>query len=158
VAARLFLRGRQGSLAARARRIAVGAVLLGFPLVAGQAWAYLDYYVTRELRAQEIIDALEVHLERETLYPDSLEELVEAGDLDAIPEPEVGFDLLYDGQFDYRSFGSSYLMEFPAPRWVQCAYTPAAVYDEDEEEEYEDEDEEDLAASWSCPSRPPELW
>ena len=43
-------------------------------------------------------------------------------------------------------------------RWVQCAYTPAAVYDEDEEEEYEDEDEEDLAASWSCPSRPPELW
>lgn len=157
-AARLFLRGRQESLALRARRIAVGAILLGFPLVAGQAWAYLDYYVTREFRAREIIDALEAHRERETLYPDSLEELVEAGDLDAIPEPEVGFDLLYDGRFEYQSFGSSYLMEFPAPRWVQCAYTPAAVYDEDEAEEYEDETEEDLGESWSCPSRPPELW
>ena len=45
-------------------------------------------------------------------------------------------------------------MEFPAPRWVQCAYVPAAVYEEYEEEEYED----DLGESWSCPSRPPELW
>ena len=156
-AARLFLRGRPERLAPRARRIAAGAVLLGFPLVAGQAWAYLDYYVTREFRAREIIDALEVHLERETLYPDSLEELVEAGDLDAIPEPEVGFDFLYDGQFKYQSFDStSYLLDFSAPRWVQCAYTPAAVYEEDEAEEYEDE--EDLGESWSCPSRPPELW
>lgn len=148
-------------LASRARRISVGAVLLGIPLVAGQAWAYLDYYLTREFHARKIIDALEAHLERETLYPDALEDLLAAGDLESIPEPSIGFEFLYDGEFDYQSFGTSYLIQFPAPRWVQCAYTPAAVYEEYEDEEYEDDGEfggEDLGESWSCPSRPPELW
>jgi hypothetical protein len=160
-AATLFVRGRRDLLAARARRIAVGAALVGAPLLAGQAWAQLDYYVTREVRARRIIDALEVHLERETLYPDTLDELVAAGDLDRIPEPAIGFDALYDGRFEYQGFGTSYLLEFPAPRWVQCAYTPAVVYEEGEEEEYEGDGEfgaADLLESWSCPSRPPELW
>jgi hypothetical protein len=145
---------------ARARRIGVGAALLGIPLVVGQAWAYLDYYRTREVRAREIIDALASYLDRESLYPDELDELVAAGDLEEIPEPAIGFDFLYDGHFDYQSFGTSYLMEFPAPRWVQCAYTPAALYEEYEDEDLEAEDltEEELGESWSCPSRPPELW
>ena len=60
--------------------------------------------------------------------------------------------------FEYQGFGMSYLIQFPAPRWVQCAYTPAPVYEEYEEEEYEDLEEEDLEESWSCPSHPPELW
>lgn len=147
-------------LRARARRIGTGAALLALPLVVGQAWAYLDYYVTREIRARAIIDALTAYLERESLYPDDLSELVAAGDLPEIPKPAIGFDFLYDGRFDYQSFGTSYLMEFPAPRWVQCAYTPAALYEEYEDEDLEEEDltEEDLAESWSCPSRPPELW
>ncbi|MGH0031779.1 MAG: hypothetical protein ACQGVC_18480 [Myxococcota bacterium] len=150
---------RTPALADRARRIAVGAALVGIPLVAGQAWAYLDYYVTREVRARAIIDALSAHLERESLYPDDLDTLVHAGDLDEIPEPAIGFSFLYDGRFDYQSFGTSYLMEFPAPRWVQCAYTPAALYAEYEDEEYEEEfEEEELGESWSCPRRPPELW
>jgi hypothetical protein len=160
LAATLGLRGRTGALAWRGRRIVVGALLLGIPLVAGQSWAYLDYYVTREFRAREIIDALQAHLERETLYPDSLEELVDAGDLAAVPVPSIGFGCLYDGEFEYQSFGTSYLMQFPAPRWVQCAYTPALVYEEYEDEEYPDGElgEEDLGESWSCPSTPPELW
>jgi hypothetical protein len=147
-------------LLGRARRIGVGAALLGIPLVAGQAWAYLDYYVAREVRARAIIDALSSYLERESLYPDDLTELVSAGDIEEIPSPAIGFDFLYDGTFDYQSFGTSYLMEFPAPRWVQCAYTPAAMYGEYTDEELEEEEltEEDLGESWSCPSRPPELW
>lgn len=155
LAATLRLHGPD-ALRARARHIAVGAVLLTAPLLAGQAWAYLDYYVTREVRAREIIDALQAYLERESLYPDSLEALVAAGDLETIPRPSIGFDFLYDGEFDYQSFGTSFLMQFPAPRWVQCAYTPAPVYDEDELEELEED--EQLGESWSCPSRPPELW
>jgi hypothetical protein len=160
-AATLFVRGRDDLRAARARRIGVGALLVGVPLAAGQAWAQLDYYVTREVYAGRIIDALEAYLARETLYPDTLDELVAAGDLDAIPEPAIGFDALYDGRFEYQGFGTSYLLEFPAPRWVQCAYTPAIVYEEGEEEEYEGDGEfaaEDLLESWSCPSQPPELW
>lgn len=149
------------ALARRARHIAVGAALLGVPLLAGQAWAYLDYYVTREIRAQTILDALAAYNERETLYPDTLEELVEAGDLEAIPEPDIGFDVFYDGEFRYQNFGTSFLIEFPAPRWVQCAYTPPYEYEDDEEEEefYDDEDLTDEDGEpWSCPSRPPELW
>lgn len=148
---------RKPALRARAKRIGVGAALLALPLMVGQAWAYLDYYVTREVRARAIIDALAAYLERESLYPDDLDALVSAGDLPAIPEPAIGFGFLYDGSFEYQSFGSSYLIEFPATRWVQCAYTPAPDYGEYEDEE-DDEAGEALEESWSCPSRPPELW
>lgn len=152
------------ALSARAQRLLVGAALVGVPLVSGQAWAYLDYYVTREVRAREIIDALEAYLERETLYPDTLAELVAAEDLEAIPVPFIGFDFLYDGNFRFQNFGTSFILEFPAPRWVECAYTPP--YDEeegeDDPEEYADGDglgiADDLDEAWSCPSRPPELW
>jgi hypothetical protein len=114
----------------RARRLAVGAALVAIPLVSGQALARYDYYVTREVRARELIDALDTYLEREEIYPDELEELVAAGDLIEIPEPSIGFGFLYDDAFRYRSFGTSFILEFPAPRWVECAYTPP----------YEDED------------------
>lgn len=155
-AAALAARDRRRVLPRRARHLAAGAALVGIPLVAGQAWAYLDYYVARHVQAQRIIDGLQAYRERESLYPDSLEELVEAGLLDEVPEPAIGFDLLYDGEFRYQSFGTSFLLEFPAPRWVQCAYTPAAALEDFEDEA--DLDEEGLGESWSCPSRPPELW
>jgi hypothetical protein len=65
----------------------------------------------------------------------------------------------------YQNFGINYLLEFSAPRWVQCAYNPPYLDEEDgEEEEFEDEeipseeDEDGLPGSWSCPSKPPELW
>jgi len=141
------------ALRRRARWIAVGAALAGIPLLAGQALARVDYYVTREHRAREIIDALDRYMEREFLYPDALEDLVGAGDIEEIPAPTIGFAFLYDAAFRYQSFGTSFILEFPAPRWVECAYTPAYVEEEDEAM-----DEEPLGESWSCPSEPPELW
>ncbi len=156
------------ALRMRVHGIAVGAALVGIPLIGGQAWARLDYYVTREIRARQITDALAAHLEAEGLYPDELSELVPHY-LKALPEPAIGFGFLYDGKFRYRSFGTSFLLEFPAPRWVECAYTPP-YEDEDEEEpddvEYSEEDEkwgmapgedDSLGEAWSCPSSPPEL-
>lgn len=126
----LRVRGRPDALRLRARHLTVGAALLALPLLSGQALARYDYYVTREVRARVIIDALASYLEREDVYPDELENLVQDGDLDAIPEPSIGFSFLYDDPFRYRSFGTSFILEFPAPRWVECAYTPP----------YEDED------------------
>lgn len=166
----LGVRGRGHALAQRARWIAVGAALIGVPLVTGQALALWDYHVTRERRARVIIDALQAHFEREQEYPDSLQQLVESGDLERIPTPSIGFSFLYDGAFRYQNNGPDFILEFPAPRWVECAYTPPW------EDDYEDE-EADVAASgdaepepwenagdgsldeaWSCPSSPPELW
>jgi hypothetical protein len=80
--------------------------------------------VTREVRARRIIDALDKYLVRETVYPDSLQELVQKGDIPEIPEPAIGFGFLYDAKFRYQNFGTSFILEFPAPRWVECAYTP----------------------------------
>jgi hypothetical protein len=167
--------GRQPeALRRRTRHLAVGAALIAVPLVVGQVWARWDYYWTREHRAREIIDAMERYLEKEEIYPDELEDLVKDGYLDEVPEPFIGFGFLYDGHFRYRSFGTSFILEFPAPRWVECAYTPPYV-EEDEEYESEDGDEEkplgasdealglggddeSLDEAWSCPSKPPELW
>jgi hypothetical protein len=160
IAAALGTRGRADALRARAVHFAVGAALIGIPLVSGQAWARWDYYLSREHRAREIIDALAAYYEQEEIYPDELEELLASNHLERIPEPTIGFGVLYDGRFRYRSFGTSYLLEFPAPRWVECAYTPPY---EDEDEDYDDEADdlgegEGLDESWSCPSKPPELW
>lgn len=155
------------ALRERARHVAVGAALIGTPLLWGQAWALLDYYLAREHRAREIIDALQAYYEKETVYPDELDELVARDLLDEIPEPGIGFDFLYDGRFRYRSFGTSFLLEFPAPRWVECAYTPPWEEEYDEDEDGRTDAEPDVAAAngdealeeaWSCPSSPPELW
>lgn len=173
--------GEDDATRQRSRATAVGALLVLLPILVGQAWARLDYRVTREVRARQIIDALEAWFAREGLYPDELAELVARGDLEAIPRPAVGFAFLYDGAFGYRSFGTSYLLEFPAPRWVECAYTPA-FEDEDATGQARAEpasapeaweradagpeagadggagDAAGLGEAWSCPSKPPELW
>jgi hypothetical protein len=149
--------GRRGALARRARSLVVGVLLAGAPLLAGQLLARIDYHVTREWRAREIIDALERHAQRETLYPDELADLVAAGDLEAIPSPAIGFAFLRDAAFRYQSFGSSFILEFEAPRWVECAFTPPYAADEDDEAD-PDADDTPLEEAWSCPSEPPELW
>jgi hypothetical protein len=151
------------ALPRRARLAAVGGLLVGVPLVIGQVFARLDYHVTREIRAQAIIDGLESYLERETIYPESLEALVEAGDLASLPRPTIGFDALYDHDFRYRDFGMSFILEFAAPRWVECAYTPPYEDDEDGDDSAVsaagDDDDDDLSfGAWSCPSTPPKLW
>jgi hypothetical protein len=138
----------------RNRALATGAALVAVPMLLGQALARFDYYATREWRARSIIDALDRYAARETLYPDSLGELVGSGDLDSVPKPAIGFRFLGGAEFRYQSFGSSFLLEFEAPRWVECAYTPPFA----EPDEGTAPDDALLAEAWSCPSEPPELW
>jgi hypothetical protein len=121
---------------------------VALPVLGGLAWVERDYTFTRDHRAGLVNEALARYLERTGEYPETLEALVDAGLLRHVPEPRIGFRLLGGQQsFVYQNFGISYLLEFSAPRWVQCAYNPP----------YEDE-EESAPGSWSCPSRPPELW
>lgn len=165
LAASLGVRGAADGTRLRSLYSGVGAALVLVPIVVGQIWARVDYWVTREERAREIIDALQTWFDREGIYPDELDLLLESGDLAAIPRPAIGFAFLYDGEFRYRNFGTSFLLEFPAPRWVECAYTPP--FEDEEADEGEEapweleagvEEGIQLAESWSCPSQPPELW
>ena len=152
--------GGRDALAARSRRLALGGLLAALPLMVGQGLTLLDYTATREGRAQEVIAALKLWIEREGVYPDTLDDLVAAGDLAKAPTTRIGFAGLGDRDFSYQSFGTNYVLEFSAPRWVQCAYNPpwADALSEEELAELEEEGEEDLGGAWSCPRRPPELW
>jgi hypothetical protein len=153
--------GQPARLAERGRLFGIAALGVGLPLLAGQVLARLDYVTTREGRAQQVIDALDAYYAEHELYPEALAELVEAGRLEAIPRPRIGFSMFSGQQFTYQSFGTSYLLEFAAPRWTQCAYNPPYPDLEEEEEIAEGGDGEDgggMAGSWSCPSNPPELW
>ncbi|MEE2677223.1 MAG: hypothetical protein VX546_01470 [Myxococcota bacterium] len=141
----------------RAVDFGLGAALIAIPLLIGETWSRLDYYWTRDVQAAAINDAMERYYARAELYPDTLDELVSAGDLPAIPVPAIGFGFLYDGEFRYSSFGTSYLLAFTAPRWVECHYN-SPYHGDPEEEELDAEDAAALAAAWSCPSNPPELW
>lgn len=131
--------------------LTICALLLAVPILLGQAAVASDYFETRNRRARVIIEAIEQFRLRETAYPDRLEDLSRAGDLEQIPRPRIGFGILDRPRFVYSNFGSSYLLEFSAPRWVQCAYSPApapgdaptAVIPGD---------------SWSCPQQAPALW
>jgi hypothetical protein len=164
--ATLGLGGSAERTAERALVFAVGGVLALAPIALGQVLARLDYATTRDQLAQGIIRALDGYRAREGAYPDELSELVAAGDLAQVPAPRIGFRFLGAQEFVYQNFGESYLLEFSAPRWIQCAYNPP--YLESEEEDAEDvegaEVESELAAEdvahgeWSCPSKPPELW
>ena len=182
LAAAAALRWRRGADARRPRALSAltAALLLGLPLLAGELWARLDYSRTRDVYAQRIIDALQKYYARESLYPETLEALVEAGDLTVVPRPAIGFRFLDDSGFTYQAFGTSYLLEFAAPRWVQCAYNPP--YSDNGEDagdagapggeaatgnpasgtpgggEPGAPQAEALAGAWSCPQSPPELY
>jgi hypothetical protein len=167
LAAAALPRLEPGRLARRARILGTAALLLGLPLLIGQAWARVDYARNRDVEARRVIDALASYYEREQIYPETLDSLVESRDLASVPKPRIGFGFLGDGtSFTYQAFGTSYLLEFPAPRWVQCAYNPP--YDDEELEEDADLaradpasaelESEDMGGAWSCPSSPPELW
>jgi hypothetical protein len=146
-------RGRE-AWARRAANVALGGFLAALPLVAGQALTRIDYTLTRDGRAQQIIDALAAQREKTGAYPDELSELVAAGLLEEVPRPHIGFA---SGQeFVYQNFGESYLLEFSAPRWIQCAYNPPWPLEPGEE--LDPEDGQDAGGAWSCPQKPPELW
>jgi hypothetical protein len=166
------------------RSTAVGAILVALPILCGDFAVAHDYTVTRSKNAQEIIDALARYFQREHGYPESLTELVAAKDLVEIPRPQVGFGA-DDEVFSYQNFGSSYILEFSAQRWMQCAYNPpwsddsasaddaagssagppANPTDADEkaasgsrEDAGDASDDERVHGAWSCPTKPPELW
>lgn len=150
---------RSEVLSRRALVFAVGGALVLAPIALGQTLARLDYVETRDRRAQAIIDALARHREQRDAYPEKLAELVAAGQLERVPSPCIGFPGFAEQDFVYQNFGESYLLEFSAPRWIQCAYNPPYV-DEGDGAEPDPEDEgDDLGeGAWSCPSKPPELW
>jgi hypothetical protein len=136
---------------------AVGALATTLPVLVGMAIVERDYTFTRDARAHGITEALQAYYDRKEEYPDKLTKLVELELLEAVPEPRVGFTFIEKQEFVYQNFGISYLLEFSTPRWVQCAYNPPYQDEDMSEEELEDE-EGDLPGSWSCPSKPPELW
>lgn len=144
VATRLTGPATGSRVAAAARACAAGAVLAALPIGVGLAWVNRDYVVTREGAAKQINEALKHYFEREEGYPDTLEELVAAKDLPAVPHPQVGFGVDGEASFTYQNFGTSYILEFSAPRWVQCAYNPPWG-DEELEDEAETEDARDGA-------------
>jgi hypothetical protein len=165
------------------RNTAVGAILVALPILCGDLVVAHDYTVTRSKNAQQIIDALARYFQREHNYPDSLTELVAAKDLVEVPRPQIGFGGGHDA-FSYQNFGSSYILEFSAQRWMQCAYNPpwsddTGSTDEgapssaspsagsgaaeekaagSQEEAGESSDDERVHGAWSCPTKPPELW
>lgn len=155
-----LISGRRENLIDRSRVWAVGAALVLVPSLMGQLWARADYTTTREDRAEKVIAALLEYYGREETYPDRLDELVEAQLIAAVPTPSIGFG--GNQEFVYQNFGDSFILEFSAPRWIQCAYNPP--YPEEMEEGYEEEEEDgggyedDSGGAWSCPSKPPELW
>jgi len=159
----LLRRGGVARLGPRGRLFATAALLLGMPLLLGQTLTRLDYAETRDVRARRIIEALDAYYAREQTYPDDLATLVEAGDLGRVPAPRIGFAWLERPEFRYDSFGTSYMLEFAAPRWIQCQYNPPWEDDLSGESGNggngagESEDAY-LQESWSCPSNPPELW
>lgn len=147
--------------AARARAgrcLLVAGLALAVPLLTGGALASGDHAHTRHVLAPLVIAGLESYLDREQIYPDTLEELVASQDLVAIPRPRVGFDtvfalgLLEPPKFGYRNLGSSYVLDFSSTEWVQCLYTPPWI---DEDEPLEEEETEE---PWACPDTRPNLW
>ncbi len=146
----------------RAANLFLGACLAGLPLFAGHALVDGDYSNTRDIRAREIIDALDAFYEREESYPEDLAELIEGRYLDRIPLPRVGYSIYHEWgwlpepAFEYRNLGPNYLLEFSATGWVMCSYNPPWKLEEDEIEDAEDR--ELLVESWTCPDGRPDLW
>jgi len=159
LAATLGLGGSAERTAERALVWSVAGVLVLAPIALGQVLARLDYVATRDGHARTIIEALDRYRAREGAFPDELPQLVAAGDLESLPVPRIGFAPLTDQEFVYQNFGESYLLEFSAPRWIQCAYNPPYLEDEEDGEAAPEEGDDGLGTGqWSCPSKPPELW
>jgi hypothetical protein len=115
---------RPAPLLSAARLVALGTLLIVLPIVGGQLLVDRDYDVTRRDQAGKINEALTKYYARESVYPEKLGDLVSSKDLDVIPDPKIGFGVFEDQRFTYQNFGTNYLLEFSAPRWVQCAYNP----------------------------------
>ena len=153
-------RRRRKRTARRALVYGVAGGLVLLPIALGETLARIDYTAhARRARAVDHRRAERATARARAPTPRSSTALVAGGDIPAIPKPEIGFRMLTDQEFVYQNFGDSYLLEFSAPRWIQCAYNPPYV-DEEAEPGGEAEMADDGAGEgeWSCPSKPPELW
>ena len=141
--------------------VAAGLVVLG-SIKLGQWHAERFLARARDEVAPQVIEALGRYHANHAALPRDLEELVPE-EIAAIPRPRIGWFGSDDEVFTYTDLGESFLLEFPGPVWVQCAYSPPY---EEEPEELEDAaaggasepEGEILAAAWSCESKPPRLW
>ena len=141
--------------------LVAGLVVLG-SIKLGQWHAERFLARARDEVAPQVIEALGRYHANHAALPRDLEELVPE-EIAAIPRPRIGWFGSDDEVFTYTDLGESFLLEFPGPVWVQCAYSPPY---EEEPEELEDAaaggasepEGEILAAAWSCESKPPRLW
>lgn len=150
---------RRQALVMRGFHLGLGGVLGFVPIYSGHALAAGDYSYNRFVQAPQVIEALQSHIKKEEFYPEKLADLVEAGYLDEAPKPRTGFALLEtlgladEVKYRYNEYGSSFILEFDARFWVQCAYSGNYYFDEEEDgEEYEDEE-----PTWSCLDKSPLL-
>ena len=151
---------REDNLLQRGYKVGLGAALTFVPIFAGQALATGDYASNRNVRAPQVIEALQNHIKVEEFYPETLNGLVETGYLDEMPKPRVGFQFLEligladEVKYRYNEYGSSFILEFDASLWTQCSYSGNYYFDEEEEEEFEEEEEPE----WSCLNKSPALF
>jgi hypothetical protein len=151
---------RSAALQRRGIHLALAALMIATPIVSGRALANGDYTVNRYVRAPQVIDALQRHIEKEEFFPEKLSDLVEAGYLDGEPAPRIGFGLLQTlgladvAAYRFNEYGSSYVLEFDSSEWVQCSYSGQYYFDDGEEEEWDEEDMPE-EPSWSCLGKGP---
>lgn len=116
---------------------------------------------SRDQIAPRVIAAIERYRKEHDAYPDELSQLLPAY-LTEIPPPRVGWFDSEDATFLYTNLGDSFLLEFPGIVWMQCAYSPAFREDAPEAPERGGSPAaaggDALEASWSCESKPPQLW
>jgi len=152
------LAGRRGARRASVAFLVAGLLVLG-SIKLGQGHAEWFLAEARDAIAPQVIDALERYRTKHAVHASSLEDLVPE-ELPAIPRPRIGWLGSDDEVFTFTDLGDSFLLEFPGPLWVQCAYSPP--YEEEGEEGEgagaSEPGEAGLAAAWSCESKPPRLW
>jgi hypothetical protein len=152
-------------------RVVAGVLIAAFIFVSNRA--ALSYQDTaRNRSAATLIEALEEFKGEHQHYPDDLEELVPAF-LPEIPRARMGLIRHHGEAFVYTNFGDSYALEFASVQWVQCAYSPPYVYDDEEAYDYHEGlpevgadilngdaelEESGLEGSWSCETIPPKLY
>lgn len=152
-------RGRQGRRAALPFLVAAALILAS--IKAGQWQAEYFQAKARDEVAPALIAALERHRQEEGSYPLELSRLVPKY-LPELPGAKVGWLSDPGEDFTYTDLGDSFLLEFASVLWVQCAYSPPYVEDDDEDEPADvatgSEEDRMLEASWSCERKPPRLW
>jgi hypothetical protein len=163
--ARVAFAGAGDRLGAGRARFVAGAALAVAILLSNEA-ATRNQANTRDVMATGVVAALDGYRAANGSYPDSLEQLV-PDHLAEVPRPRMGWIPNAHEEFTYSNFGDSFALEFASVQWVQCAYSPAYLEAFDEGD-LDDEggvppdvasgEEPGLKESWSCESRPPDLW